>query len=196
MNRLFKTIRWKLILSVLFVLGAASLAYAGGEGGGYTKDDWIHLAEKTFNFAILVGLIVWLLGKRMKSFFVDRRKDIKDSLENASTQKAEAEKQYREYSEKIDKASAEIDGIFEMIKAQGEAEKQKIIEDAHKVAAKMKEDSQARIQQELKKASIQLRQEAVQLSVEMAEDILKRNITAQDHEAMIKEYMDKVVNKH
>ncbi len=196
MNRLLKTIRWNLILTLIFVLAFASLAYASGEGGGYTKDDWIHLAEKTFNFAILVGLIVWLLGKRMKSFFVDRRKEIKESLESASTQKAEAESQYREYSEKIDKASAEIDGIFEMIKAQGETEKQKIIEDAHKVAAKMKEDAQARIQQELKKASIQLRQEAVQLSVEMAEDILKRNITAQDHEAMIKEYMDKVVNKH
>jgi hypothetical protein len=30
----------------------------------------------------------------------------------------------------------------------------------------------------------------------MAEEILKKNITAQDHEAMVREYMDKVVNKH
>ncbi|MCK7511721.1 MAG: hypothetical protein MZV70_51880 [Desulfobacterales bacterium] len=39
----------------------------------------------------------------------------------------------------------------------------KIIEDANKVAEKMKEDAQARIEQELKKASGQLRSEAVAL---------------------------------
>jgi F-type H+-transporting ATPase subunit b len=60
----------------------------------------------------------------------------------------------------------------------------------------MKEDAQARIEQELNKASGQLRSEAVALSVQMAEEILKRNITAKDHEAMVREYMDKVVNKH
>ena len=75
-------------------------------------------------------------------------------------------------------------------------EKDKIIEDAHKVAQKMKEDAQARIEQELKKASGQLRAEAVALSVRMAEEILKKNITAQDHESMVREYMDKVVNKN
>jgi ATP synthase B/B'' CF(0). len=83
-----------------------------------------------------------------------------------------------------------------MIKTQGVAEKQKIIEDAGKVARKLKEDAQTRIEQELQKASYQLRNEAVQLSVQMAEDILKRNITAQDNETMIREYMDKVVSKN
>jgi len=90
---------------------------------------------------------------------------IKESLENTAVQKADAEKQYREYAEKIDKASQEIDGIFEMIKAQGVVEKKKIIEDAEKVAQKMKEDAKARIEQELNKASSQLRSEAVALSV-------------------------------
>ena len=60
----------------------------------------------------------------------------------------------------------------------------------------MKEDTQARIEQEFKKASNQLRAEAVKLSVEMAEELLKRNITAADHEVMVKDYLDKVVSKH
>ena len=60
----------------------------------------------------------------------------------------------------------------------------------------MKEDTQARIEQELKKASQQLRMEAVQLSVHVAEDILKRNITPEDHQSMVKDYLDKVVRKH
>ncbi|MDD5414175.1 MAG: ATP synthase F0 subunit B [Smithellaceae bacterium] len=185
-------------LSILIVLITVFVAFAsGGEGGGEGHGNkWFDFAWKAFNAALLIGFLAWLLAPKIKSFFAGRRQEIKESLENATVQKAEAEKQYREYAEKIDKASQEIDGIFEMIKAQGVVEKQKIIEDATKVAQKMKEDAQARIEQELKKASGQLRSEAVVLSVQMAEEILKKNITAQDHEAMVKEYMDKVVSKN
>ena len=192
--------RVSIILSLLIVVLFTCLAYASGhgeEGGhGVSVQQWKDFAWKTLNAVMIIGFLFWMLASKIKGFFAGRRQEIKESLENATSQKAEAEKQYREYAEKIDKASAEIDGIFEMIKAQGVTEKQKIIEDAQKVAAKMKEDAQARIEQELSKASAQLRGEAVALSVQMAEEILKRNITVQDHEAMVKEYMDKVVNKH
>lgn len=194
-SRLFK---FSVVLSLLVVLGSvcAVLASGGGAGEGHSSDQWKGLAFKTFNAALIIGLLVYMLAPKIKGFFAGRRQEIKESLENTAVQKADAEKQYREYAEKIDKASLEIDGIFNMIKAQGDVEKQKIIEDAKKVAEKMKEDAQARIEQELKKASGQLRSEAVVLSVQMAEEILKKSITAQDHEAMVKEYMDKVVNKN
>jgi len=195
-----KILRSKLFIAFLSLLAMAlytGVVFAeGGEGTHHGKDEWIELAWKTFNFIILMGFLFWLLKDKVKAFFVDRRKDIKETLENTAAQKTEAEKKYREYAEKIDKASAEIDNIFEMIKAQGVAEKQKIIDDAQKVAKKMKEDAQARIEQELQKASAQLRGEAVELSVKMAEEILKRNITEKDHETMIKEYLDKVVTKN
>ena len=184
---------FSLFIVLLISVGAV---YASGGEAEPDSEKWIKLAWKTFNFIVLVSFLYWLLAAKIKTFFVGRRKDIKESLENTAKQKTEAEKKYREYSEKIDKASLEIDGIFEMIKEQGVAEKQKIIEDAQRVTQKMKEDAKARIEQELQKASSQLRVEAVQLSVKMAEQILKRNITEKDHEAMVKEYMDKVVSKN
>ena len=198
MKKLFKSIWPILLISLtLALLVAVNSVYAsGGSEGGHEKSQWFEFAWKTLDFILLVGFLYWLLAEKIKTFFVGRRQEIKDSMENAAKQKTEAEKKYREYSEKIEKASQEIDGIMEMIKAQGVAEKQKIIEDADKVAQKMKEDAQARIEQEFNKASYQLRSEAVQLSVAMAEEILKKNITAQDHEVMVREYMDKVVNKN
>jgi F-type H+-transporting ATPase subunit b len=191
-----RSIHISLPLSLLVVLLSACMAFASGDGEGHGSSQWYSFGLKTLNVAILGGFLVWLLAPKIKDFFSGRRQEIKETLENTAVQKADAEKQYREYSEKIDKASLEIDGIFDMIKAQGVVEKQKIIEDANKVAQKMKEDAQARIEQELKKASGQLRSEAVALSVQMAEEILKRNINTQDHEAMVKEYMNKVVNKN
>jgi F-type H+-transporting ATPase subunit b len=181
----------------IFFLITISIAFAASEGeGGHDSKEWYDLAKKAFDFIVLVGLLYWLLAAKIKEFFSGRRVEIKQELEKAVERKADAEKKYREYSEKIDKASVEIDGIFEMIKAQGITEKQKIIEDAEKAAKKMKEDAHARIEQELKGASDQLKAQAVQLSVQMAEEILKRSITTQDHETMVKEYMDKVVIKH
>jgi F-type H+-transporting ATPase subunit b len=188
----------KIFFFTLFIfLILISIAFAAAEGeGGHDSKEWIDLGKKTFDFIVLVGLLYWLLAAQIKEFFSGRRVEIKKTLEESVEKKAEAEKKYREYSEKIDKASVEIDGIFEMIKAQGITEKQKIIEDAEKAAIKMKEDARTRIEQELKGASDQLKAQAIQLSVQMAEEILKRSITAQDHETMVKEYMDKVVIKH
>ena len=185
----------KIFFFTLFIfLILISIAFAAAEGeGGHDSKEWIDLGKKTFDFVVLVGLLYWLLAAQIKEFFSGRRAEIKKTLEESVERKAEAEKKYREYSEKIDKASVEIDGIFEMIKAQGITEKQKIIEDAEKAAKKMKEDARTRIEQELKGASDQLKAQAVQLSVQMAEEILKQSITAQDHEVMVKEYMDKVV---
>lgn len=180
--------------TIIILLAVVGIAFASGGGeGGNEGNKWFDLVKKSFNFFVLIGLLYWLLAAQIKEFFSGRRVEIKKTLEESVERKAAAEKKYREYSEKIDKASVEIDGIFEMIKAQGVSEKQKIIEDAEKAAKKMKEDARTRIEQELKGASDQLKAQAVQLSVQMAEEILKRSITAQDHEVMVKEYMDKVV---
>jgi F-type H+-transporting ATPase subunit b len=183
-----------LFIGVVFI----GVAWASGEaeGGEHGAEKWIDLGKKTFNFIVLVGLLYWLLAAKIKEFFTGRRAEIKESFEKAMERKAEAEKKFKEYSEKLDKASLEIDNIFEMIKAQGIAEKQKIIEDAERTAKKMKEDARARIEQETKKATDMLKAQAAEIAVQMAEEILKKNITQDDHAKMVKEYIDKVVTKH
>ena len=186
------------IAAVLCFSVLVPLVAMAAEGGGHGEEgtDWVNFGWRVLDFIILVGLFYWLLASKVKSFFSGRREEIKTTLEEARLAKEAAEHKFKEYSEKLDKASKEIEGVYEMIRAQGQAEKEKILEDARKAAVKMKEDTQARIEQELKKASQQLRMEAVQLSVHVAEDILKRNITPEDHESMVKDYLDKVVRKH
>ena len=185
------------IILIIMITVSVALASGGAEAGHEnTAELWKGWGLKTFNFVVLIGLLYWLLASKIKDFFVGRREEIKGDLEKAVERKADAEKKYREYSEKIDKASTEIDGILEMIKAQGVAEKQKIIEDAERTAKKMKEDAQARIEQEMKKATDDLKAQAVNLSVKMAEEILKKSITQDDHKSMVKDYIDKVVIKH
>jgi len=189
---------WLILAAFLFFIilaPSALMASGGGEHGG-EGPDWVNFGWRVFNFLTLAGLLWYLLASKVKAFFGGRREEIKTALEEARLAKEEAQRKFEEYSSKLDKATGEIEGLYEMIKSQGLAEKEKILEDAKKAAEKMKEDTQARIEQEFKKASSQLRMEAVQLSVQMAEDILKRNVTVEDHENMVKDYLDKVVRKH
>ena len=187
-----KSFAW-IIVSVLIMDVDVYASAGGGESKGH---NWVDFAWRALNFLVLAGFLYWLLAKKIKEFFAGRRDDIKIALEQAMAAKEEAEKKYKEYTAKLEKATEEIAGISEMIKAQGLAEKERILEDAKKAAVKMKEDTQARVEQELKKAGNLLRTEAVKLSVEMAEELLKRNITPADHDIMVKDYLDKVVSKH
>lgn len=187
-----KSVAW-IIVSVLIMAVDVYASAGGGESKGH---NWVDFAWRALNFLVLAGFLYWLLAKKIKEFFAGRRDDIKIALEQAMAAKEEAEKKYKEYTAKLEKATEEIAGISEMIKAQGLAEKERILEDAKKAAVKMKEDTQARVEQELKKAGNLLRTEAVKLSVEMAEELLKRNITPADHDIMVKDYLDKVVSKH
>jgi F-type H+-transporting ATPase subunit b len=187
-----KSFAW-IIVSVLIMAVDVYASAGGGESKGH---NWVDFAWRALNFLVLAGFLYWLLAKKIKEFFAGRRDDIKIALEQAMAAKEEAEKKYKEYTAKLEKATEEIASISEMIKAQGLAEKERILEDAKKAAVKMKEDTQARVEQELKKAGNLLRTEAVKLSVEMAEELLKRNITPADHDIMVKDYLDKVVSKH
>jgi len=189
----FRSVPWSLFF---WALTAAAFA-AGGEGGGHGGGkNWMDFVWRSVNFIVLAWFLWWLLAKKVKDFFTGRRDEIKAALEKAVADKEEAEKKFREYEAKLNKAHEEIDQIKVMIRTQGEAEKERLIEDARRAAEKMKEDTKARMEQEFKNASNLLRKEAVQLSVEMAEELLKKNITPADHDAMVEDYIGKVVSKH
>jgi len=191
------TSAWCSVGTALGIVLIAAVAWAaGGEEAVDTKAQLIDFAWRIANFIILLYILYKLMWKKMKSFFAGRREGIKASLEEAEVVKADAEKKFKEYDEKIKKAEEEIQGISAMIKAQGEEEKKRIIADAERASVKMKEDAQARMEQELKKAKNELRLEASELAVQMAEDILKKKVTKEDHEGMVREYLDRMVKKN
>ncbi len=183
-------------LVACFALTILWLAAAYASGGAEKEGpNWFDFVWRLFNFLALVGVLYWLLAKKTKDFFAGRREGIQTSLAEAASARDEAQKKFQEYAAKLDKATGEIDQISAMIQSQGQAEKERIIEDARRAAEKMKEDTESRMEQEFNKASLELRTEAVRLSVEMAEELLKKHIREADHEAMVRDYVEKVTNK-
>jgi len=177
-----------LLITGYWLLTTASLALGAEEGTEGGSD----LLWRIINFTILVVLLYLLLAKRVKEFLTTRREAIKTALEEARKAREEAERKYREYEERLAILDKRIGKIFSELRAEGEIEKERIVEEAKKAAERIKEQSRLTVAQEVKKAKEGIKEEVARLVIEMAEEILRREIQHSDQERLIQEYLEKI----
>jgi len=184
------------LVSVCVLLLAASVAAEAAEGVHH-PDHYAQLKDfgfRLFDFIILAALLMWAAKKAdLKGILDARRARIAKALREAEEARDEAERKLAEYSEKLEKASREIDEIQAAIRRDGEAEKNRIITEARETAERIMEQARVSARQEVETARAALRAETARLSVQLAEEALKRNITRADQDAFVDEYLSKVV---
>lgn len=172
---------------MLFVASPALAAEEGSHGGGSD------MVWRIVNFAILaIALFLALRYLKVKDFFADRKKTIMVGLEEAKKAKEDAEKKVKEFELKFSSLDKRLEEIYQEIREEGEIEKKRIIEEAIKMAGRIQEQARLAAEQEIKKAKEEIKGEIARVAVEMAEEILRNEITAADHERLIKEYLEKV----
>jgi F-type H+-transporting ATPase subunit b len=184
--------------ATLLLAVAASAMAAGGEGGHHA-DSGVLLSDflyRCLNFAVTFGLLGYFITKPIRKGLAGRREGIEKALEEARTSQQEAEAKFAEYDDKLTKASAEIDAIYEAIKREGELERKKILENANEMAQKIEEEAKKSAAREITNARAMLRREATAMAISIAEDILKKNFTSQDQNRLVDEYMQKVGELH
>lgn len=181
---------------LLLLLPVAALA-AGG--GGEHADSGVILKDflyRCFNFALMVGLLVYFVRKPIRNGLRNRREEIETMLADAQAAKEAAEAKYREYSEKLEKATEEIEGISAAIRREGELERDKILAHARDMSEKILQEADARAANAVARAKGELRAEAAQLAVDLAEEYLKKEFSATDQKRLVEEYMQKVGELH
>lgn len=176
----------------LLAYGMGWAADAGGHGGGHELN-WTDFMLRLLNFVILVAVLVKLLKKPLVSFFSTRREDIQNLLAELELKRKAAEEKSAEYRAKMAGLEAETKRIVEDLIAEGENERQKIIDAAHKQAQYITQQAQLAIQQEIKAAKESLQTEIAEMSVAAAEEILRKNMQVEDQDRLVREFMTKVV---
>jgi F-type H+-transporting ATPase subunit b len=172
------------------ILMTAGMVWAS-EGG---KSMWPDFWQRALNFAIMVTVLVIIFKKlNVKSFFRKRTESIANTLNELEVKKAEAEKTYEEYKQKLSQLDKETDRILQEYIEQGEREKAKIIANAEKAAAEIRVATDRAIEQEIKSAKEGLQAEIAELSVTAAEALLKEKIGADDQQKLVDDFMEKVV---
>jgi F-type H+-transporting ATPase subunit b len=173
-------------------------AHEGGHGGhhGLTHSQIMNFIWHCLNFSILAFVLVKYLKKPISDSLKGRTEAIRAQFADLDAKKAEAERKYAEYESRLSGMDEEAKKILENYIAQGQAEKERIIIQANEAAERIRAQAEFYVQQELAKAQAELRSEVAELAVGMAEDIIKKNLTEQDHEALISDYLERVVQKN
>jgi len=188
----------RLVTAITAVVLLAPLAALAAGGGGHA-DSGVILKDfiyRCVNFAIMVGLLGYFVTKPIRSGLKGRREEIENKLKDAEAAKQAAEARFREYNEKLAKATEEVSGLAAAIKREGEVERDRIVGAAREQAAKIEQEAKSKAAGLLAKAKSELREEASRLAVELAENKLKSNVTAADQKRLIDEYMQKVGELH
>lgn len=175
---------------LLFCFVGTTIASSEGNGGkGWVATD----TYKVMNFAVLAIGLFLILRKPVSQALDSRIKGIKDQLSELETKKKEAEKELVKYNERFSLLEQEAEKLVEEYIRQGNEAKARIIEEAKKAAEKLEEQARRNIENEFKQAKIQLQQDTLEKALVNAETLIKNNITAQDQDKLVDEYLEKVV---
>ena len=141
-------------------------------------------------------LLIYLVGKFAWGPVMDmmkKREDyIANEIEQAEKNRAEAEKASKEAVERLRQTKQEAQKIIEDARTAGLKQEQDIIEAAKKEAERIKQAAQEEIQNEKEKAIQALQDQVASLSVLIASKVIEKEISAQDQEKLIEEYIKEV----
>jgi F-type H+-transporting ATPase subunit b len=185
-------------LALLTLIALSSLAYAssGAPAGptfwGLPTAKWWDLLWRFMNFAVLLIVLVKVLSKPIANGLRARQQSIKEQFTDLEERKAEADSVYQSYEEKLASIEQEISDIVQSAVAQGEAEKERIIDAANRAAEDIKRQAEMAIQHELAEAKLKLREEVANQAVVMAEELIRKNLQDTDQVKLIEDYLAKV----
>lgn len=182
-----KVVLFLITFGLTALLPALGFAANGehGEGHGGVGGTW-----KIINFVILAVGVYLVWTKAIAGLLNKRSAEIKKAIDDAKEAKDAADKKAAEYKEKLALLEKRISEIHAGLKLEGEAEKQRIIEEAAKASERVREQARVAAAQELKKAKIEIKAEVARLAVQMAEEILKKELKPEDQERLVKGYLN------
>lgn len=185
-----KRIIRRLELSCPGILGLffAEDLWAFEGGGGFSGE----VLWQIVSFLLLGFFLSRLLKKPLRSFLFRRKEEIRNSLDQASRKEDEARRLLTEWETKLSSLSQEVDELHQSLYREGETERQRIIERAQQEEERIRKQTQFIAEQEVKKAQASLKKEMVDLSLELAEGLLKEKVRPDDQERLAREYMEKM----
>ncbi len=180
-----------MVTALLFFFVGAALGSSGGEHGpkGWVATD----TYRVMNFSVLFLGLFFLLRKPVAQFFGARIKGIEDQLSELETKKKDARQKLEEYTAKLAQLDQEGKKIVDDYIRQGNEAKERILKEAESVADKLKEQALRNIDYEINQAKLRLQEEVLGKAIVKAEEIIKNEITIEDHDRLVDEYLKKVV---
>jgi F-type H+-transporting ATPase subunit b len=182
-------------LSCLMIFSAgAAFASSGGDGHVVTAKTWQSTdTQRVMNFVVLAALLIVVLRKPVSAALNGRIETIRKDLSDLEKARVDAENDLKEFETKIATLEKEAELILNQYKVQGEAVRDKILDEAKKSAEKLKDQARKNIEHEFKAAKQLLQEELMEEALVKAEALIRSSITDKDQDQLVEEYLKKVV---
>ncbi|WP_077330356.1 F0F1 ATP synthase subunit B [Virgibacillus siamensis] len=146
------------------------------------------LVQLVFFIILLVLLRKYAWGPLM-GIMQKREEYVASEIEAAEHSRKEAERAQNEAAAQLKQTKHDAQQIIEDAKRTGTKQEQEIVQSAKAEAERIKQAAQEEIQNEKEKAIQALQDKVASLSVLIASKVIEKEISAQDQEELINEYI-------
>jgi len=174
-----------------------------GHGEAHGEGDAEHLADhgehagfsgKTFalqllNFGVLLFLLIWFGGRAMNKALRARHEQLKGDIGEASRLRDEAARKFQAQEQRVTDLEKEIAALRASIRQDAEREQARLLEGAQERAKRIQEDMRIQLDQQVKEAELLLRAEVASASVKLAEELVRKSVSADDERRLAREFV-------
>ena len=146
------------------------------------------------NLVILFLIVKKFFYKPVKSMLDSRKAKVEKDYADASEAKQKANETLSSYEEKLSHAKDESDAIIAAAVENAKSREREIIDEAKSEAEGIVKKAQINADQELKKARESIKDEIVEVSAQLTEKLLSREIKKEDHQNLIDSFIEEIGN--
>ena len=144
------------------------------------------------NLLLLFLLLKKFLYKPVMKMLDERRAQIEKDYSDAAEAKQSAETKDAELTERLAGAKAEAESIVKEAADIAKARGDKIVEEARATADGIIRQAEEDAELERKRVGETIKEQIVDVSTALAEKMLEREVNADDHKALIDDFIDKI----
>jgi F-type H+-transporting ATPase subunit b len=167
--------------------GLPALAWAAEGGGGSLIEINRSLIVQLVNFLILLAVLYKFLYRPLVGALEGRTAAIQRQLAEAQEAREEAQRQLAAMEERIRGAHAEAQATRERALREAAELRERLGAEARQEAARLVESAQAQVAQEVRRARAELRAEVGVLATEIAERLVRKSLSGEDHQRLVRE---------
>jgi F-type H+-transporting ATPase subunit b len=174
------------------VLALPALATAAEEGGSSLIEINWTLGVQLVSFLLLLAALYKLLYRPLLAALEGRSAAIAGQLAEAQAARDAAQQERVAMEERIRAAHAEAQALRERALREAGELRERLSAEARQEAARLVESAQAQVAQDVRRARAELRAEVGALATQIAERLVRKSLTDEDHQRLVREALARI----
>ena len=190
-----RNLKIALLLAILVVFALPALSFAAESGvhhdesiGGMIKA----MGWPVANFIIFIGILYYFFNKPFSEYLAGRSATIRKDLVEAAELKSTATAQLATIEQKLQALPGELNALRTRGAEDIKAEEQRIAAQAAADRERMLEQTRREIDLQVRLAKKQILEHAADLSVQLATERIRKEVTPADQERLVDRYLAQV----